>query len=74
MDTLVCDRLFGLVLVRRNAGKRRDHAYKAVLNVVEFYLAFGFVVFVVLLQIAVDLIDKGISYRLVGCAAVLKPA
>ena len=74
LDALVVDRLFGLVLVGGHVGEGGDDADKAVRDVVKIDLLLGLVVFVVRLEVVVELPDEGVAHRLVGGAAVFEPA
>ena len=72
-DELVGDGLFGLVLVAGAGGKAGRHIHQAVLDVLEADRALPFLVHSLVLQVLVDLVDKGGADGVLGAAAVLQP-
>ena len=72
-DELVGDGLFGLVLVAGAGGKAGRHIHQAVLDVLEADRALPFLVHPLVLQVFVDLVDKGGADGVLGAAAVLQP-
>ena len=73
LDALVGDGLLRLVLIGGLVGKGGNDNHQAVLHILKGDLALILVVLVVLLQIGVDLVDKGVAHRLVRGASVLQP-
>ena len=73
LHELVRDGLFRLVLVARLRGEVVGDKNDAVFDVLPGDTGFALLVFVVVLQILVDGVDKGGLRRLFGAAAVLEP-
>ena len=73
LDELVGDGLLRLVLIGGLGRERRDDDVETVLDVLEGDLLVGLVVFVVLLEVGVDLGDERGADRLVRRAAVFEP-
>ena len=73
LNTLVVDGLLCLVLIGGHRGERGHDNNKAILHVLKFNFAFGFIILAVLLQIRVNLVHERILHGLVRCAAVLQP-
>ena len=73
MDALVGDGLFRLVLVRGLGGEGGNHKDQAVLHILKGDFALVLIVLVVLFEVGVNLIHKGVAHSLVRGAAVLQP-
>ena len=73
LDEFVGDGLLGLVLVAGTGGEAGRDVDQAVLHILEADGALALLIEVLVLQVFVDLVDKGGAHRVFRAAAVLQP-